>query len=229
MANVKGPKGRYEKVAQGHTIPYGTMVGASKELHWTYYYYGYRHDEDMPPLPCPPPDMDEPYICAEEEFFKKELAVVLNEMLDSLTPRRAKVLRLRWGLDSGVERTLDEVGYAFRVTKERIRQIEARALRDLKRPSRWDILHKLLWPRCTEDDLIEVKKSERLHKEWQRRQKEAAEARYQKNKKAGLVYRETDTSWLDHVKRVEPELYELVMARTNEFLKKYEPVKGQHG
>jgi hypothetical protein len=70
-----------------------------------------------------------------------------------------------------------------------------------------------------EDDLIEFKKSMRL-------QKEAAEARYQKNKKAGLVYRETDTSWLDHVKRVEPELYKLVMARTNEFLKKYEPVKG---
>jgi hypothetical protein len=57
-------------------------------------------------------------------------------------------------------------------------------------------------------------------------QKEAAEAQYQKNKKTEPVYRATDTSWLDHVKRVEPELYELVMARTNEFLKKYEPVKG---
>ena len=60
----------------------------------------------------------------------------LNEVLDTLTEREAKVLRLRFGLDDGKSRTLEEVGKQFNVTRERIRQIEAKALRKLKHPSR---------------------------------------------------------------------------------------------
>lgn len=60
----------------------------------------------------------------------------LNEVLNTLTPREAKVLRLRYGLDDGKARTLEEVGKEFNVTRERIRQIEAKALRKLKHPSR---------------------------------------------------------------------------------------------
>ena len=60
----------------------------------------------------------------------------LMEVLDSLTPREAKVLRLRYGLDDGKARTLEEVGKEFNVTRERIRQIEAKALRKLRHPSR---------------------------------------------------------------------------------------------
>ena len=55
---------------------------------------------------------------------------------DSLTPREARVLRLRYGLDDGKARTLEEVGREFNVTRERIRQIEAKALRKLRHPSR---------------------------------------------------------------------------------------------
>ncbi|NLK43278.1 MAG: RNA polymerase sigma factor RpoD [Tissierellia bacterium] len=60
----------------------------------------------------------------------------LIDVLDTLTPREQKVLRLRFGLDDGRARTLEEVGKEFEVTRERIRQIEAKALRKLRHPSR---------------------------------------------------------------------------------------------
>nr|MBO2471954.1 RNA polymerase sigma factor RpoD [Bacillota bacterium] len=60
----------------------------------------------------------------------------LEDVLESLTPREEKVLRLRFGLDDGRARTLEEVGQEFGVTRERIRQIEAKALRKLRHPSR---------------------------------------------------------------------------------------------
>ena len=60
----------------------------------------------------------------------------LDEVLDTLTDRERQVLRLRFGLDDGRARTLEEVGREFHVTRERIRQIEAKALRKLRQPSR---------------------------------------------------------------------------------------------
>ncbi|MDD7213731.1 MAG: RNA polymerase sigma factor RpoD, partial [Clostridia bacterium] len=60
----------------------------------------------------------------------------LIHVLDTLTPREEKVLRLRYGIDDGKPRTLEEVGKEFNVTRERIRQIEAKALRKLRHPSR---------------------------------------------------------------------------------------------
>jgi len=60
----------------------------------------------------------------------------LMDVLDTLTSREEKVLRLRFGLDDGRTRTLEEVGKVFNVTRERIRQIEAKALRKLRHPSR---------------------------------------------------------------------------------------------
>ena len=60
----------------------------------------------------------------------------LNEVLDTLTDREQKVLRLRFGMNDGRARTLEEVGKEFDVTRERIRQIEAKALWKLRHPSR---------------------------------------------------------------------------------------------
>ena len=60
----------------------------------------------------------------------------LDEVLDTLTDREENVLRLRFGLDDGKMRTLEDVGKVFNVTRERIRQIEAKALRKLRHPSR---------------------------------------------------------------------------------------------
>ena len=60
----------------------------------------------------------------------------LGDVLGTLTDREEKVLRLRFGLEDGRSRTLEEVGKEFNVTRERIRQIEAKALRKLRHPSR---------------------------------------------------------------------------------------------
>jgi len=57
-------------------------------------------------------------------------------VLQTLTPREEKVIKMRFGLDDGSEHTLEEVGQSFAVTRERIRQIEAKALRKLRHPSR---------------------------------------------------------------------------------------------
>ena len=76
---------------------------------------------------------------AEEATFTL-LHEQLMEVLSTLTEREQKVLRLRFGLDDGRPRTLEEVGRQFNVTRERIRQIEAKALRKLRHPSRSKVL-----------------------------------------------------------------------------------------
>jgi len=68
------------------------------------------------------------------------LRAVVREMLDELTPREAKVLRMRFGIDMSTDYTLEEVGKQFDVTRERIRQIESKAMRKLRHPSRADHL-----------------------------------------------------------------------------------------
>ena len=80
------------------------------------------------------PDDDAP-APAEAAAFTMLKEQLIN-VLDTLTPREEKVLRLRFGLDDGRARTLEEVGKEFNVTRERIRQIEAKALRKLRHPSR---------------------------------------------------------------------------------------------
>ena len=80
----------------------------------------------------PDDDVPAPAEAAAFTLLKEQLMGVL----DTLTPREEKVLRLRFGLDDGRARTLEEVGKEFNVTRERIRQIEAKALRKLRHPSR---------------------------------------------------------------------------------------------
>ena len=72
------------------------------------------------------------------------LRFVTKDVLDSLTPREAKVLRMRFGIEMSTDHTLEEVGKQFDVTRERIRQIEAKALRKLRHPSRSDKLKSFL-------------------------------------------------------------------------------------
>jgi RNA polymerase primary sigma factor len=71
-----------------------------------------------------------------EASLQSGLRTVVGELLDGLTAREAKVLRMRFGIDMSSDHTLDEVGKQFDVTRERIRQIEAKAIRKLKHPSR---------------------------------------------------------------------------------------------
>jgi RNA polymerase primary sigma factor len=80
----------------------------------------------------PDDDSPAPHDSAAYTLLKEQLEEVMN----TLTPREAKVLKLRFGLEDGKARTLEEVGKEFQVTRERIRQIEAKALRKLRHPSR---------------------------------------------------------------------------------------------
>ncbi|MDR2356867.1 MAG: RNA polymerase sigma factor RpoD [Oscillospiraceae bacterium] len=80
----------------------------------------------------PDEDASEPAEAASFTLLREQLA----EVLKTLTPREEKVLRLRFGIEDGRSRTLEEVGREFKVTRERIRQIEAKALRKLRHPSR---------------------------------------------------------------------------------------------
>ena len=95
-----------------------TPIGEEEDSH-----LGDFIQDDQVPVPAD---------AAAFELLKEQL----NEVLDTLTEREQKVLRLRFGLDDGKARTLEEVGRKFNVTRERIRQIEAKALRKLRHPSR---------------------------------------------------------------------------------------------
>lgn len=80
----------------------------------------------------PDDDAPAPQDAASHTLLKEQL----SDVLSTLTSREEKVLRLRFGLEDGRSRTLEEVGREFNVTRERIRQIEAKALRKLRHPSR---------------------------------------------------------------------------------------------
>ena len=130
------------RAVRGRTIPYGTLVGASAELKQAYYSHGYLHDEDMPELPCVP--LEGKCVDPGEELFKKEMVGVVQEVLNDVPAKERKVVCLRFGIGLRQEYTLDEIGLVFGVSRERIRQIEAKALRLIKHPSRYDKLIRLM-------------------------------------------------------------------------------------
>ncbi len=132
----------YGQVRNGNRLPYGTLAEASYELRKAYYYEGYPKDTDFPELPVW--ELDEVVVDPLEVVHQKDIARVVEEVIDTLTPREAKVLRLRFGIGLAQDYTLEEVGIRFDVTRERIRQIEAKALRKMKHPSRVDMLQPLV-------------------------------------------------------------------------------------
>lgn len=204
------------KTYKGHTIPYGTLADASKELRETYYYHGYKEDSMLPELPCPPEE-DEPYIDPEEELHKVELAEYVQEMLEGLTPREAKVLKMRFGIGLDSDYTLEEVGKAFRVTRERIRQIEAKALRKLKHPVRSGVLRQFISADLYYETTAET---QRRIKEWQQEWREERDKKaliYKTEKEMSpekhSLWRELkpalqDTPWVRDLKTAKPEMYQ---------------------
>jgi len=83
-------------------------------------------------------------LAPQEAALHDSMRDVVKDILDSLTPREAKVLRMRFGIEMSTDHTLEEVGKQFDVTRERIRQIEAKALRKMRHPSRSDKLKSFL-------------------------------------------------------------------------------------
>jgi RNA polymerase primary sigma factor len=79
-----------------------------------------------------------------DSAISEGLKEVTHSVLAGLTPREEKILRMRFGIDMNTDHTLDEVGKQFNVTRERIRQIEAKALRKLRHPTRADQLRSFL-------------------------------------------------------------------------------------
>ncbi len=106
-----------QKIAQD-PVSLETPIGEEDDSHLG----DFIQDEDSPA----------PHDAASYTLLKEQL----EEVMSTLTPREAKVLKLRFGLEDGKSRTLEEVGSQFNVTRERIRQIEAKALRKLRHPSR---------------------------------------------------------------------------------------------
>jgi RNA polymerase primary sigma factor len=80
--------------------------------------------------------VDSAHVSPSEQMINVNLHEQTSEVLKSLSEREEKIIRLRFGLEDGSEHTLEEVGQNFAVTRERIRQIEAKALRKLRHPSR---------------------------------------------------------------------------------------------
>jgi RNA polymerase sigma factor (sigma-70 family) len=218
MAIVNRP---YGKINKGTTIPYGTMVGVSEELRQAYYYYGYKEDSMLPESPCLPYE-ERTYSDSEDEIYKRELAEHIRDMLDTLSPREAKVLRMRFGVELPRDYTFEEIGKKFDLSKERIRQIEARALRKMKHPARSEILRQIWMPEEYYETTEEKKRHTRsIQKKWQ-------EAREKQNKEeqvkafiAGAflppkkykLWRELrpalqDAPWIANLKIEKPDMYQ---------------------
>nr|MBB4247292.1 RNA polymerase primary sigma factor [Rhodocyclus tenuis] len=87
---------------------------------------------------------DQATLAPADAALYSSLRFITKDVLDTLTPREAKVLRMRFGIEMNTDHTLEEVGKQFDVTRERIRQIEAKALRKLRHPSRSDKLRSFL-------------------------------------------------------------------------------------
>jgi len=87
---------------------------------------------------------DQSTVAPSDAAVNASLRDVCKDILDTLTPREAKVLRMRFGIEMNTDHTLEEVGKQFDVTRERIRQIEAKALRKLRHPSRSEKLRSFL-------------------------------------------------------------------------------------
>ena len=214
MANVDSCRGR---VFKGKELPYGTLTMSPEDapIRQVYYYYGYRRDEDMPPLPCIEPD--DQMVDPEEEVARAELHRVIEETLDTLPPRLAKILRLRFGIGMNHDLTLEEVGKAFKVSKERIRQLEAKALRLIKHPGRG--LREAVFPEDAQRRRIEDQA--KLREDMYRiEMTQMGWAWYQRQLNEGVNpdrHRKA-CSWIDHIRLTDPKLHRLISNEVNRYV-----------
>lgn len=214
MANVDPLRGR---VLNKHTIPYGTFTkgGEDVEVKSAYYGYGYRRDEDMPPLPQV--ELDEEVVDPEEALFKKELHNYIEDLLDGLTRREARVLRMRFGIGTNHDMTLDEIAQAIDVSRERVRQIEAKALRKLNHPDRG--LYEIAKP----EDFAhrELQRSKHLRmRMYDIEMMHQGVAWFQRQLNNGIIPTKPDNvlSWIEHIRQTDNLLYNHIHDQVTEHL-----------
>lgn len=213
------------KIYRGHTIPYGTLADASYEVKQAFYYHGYKNDDDLPELPVNlAPDFVEPPD-PDEVVARKEMRRVVEEMLDTLTRREAKVLRMRFGIGTDADLTLEEVGVRFDVSRERIRQIEAQALRKLKHPQRRDVLVQFVYPedikttadkRRERDEAIKRIMAQDIELQAQVVVKRSTRPELQQPRTAGVP-------WTEHLKRNAPDIYASLKTHVEKYADQYLP------
>lgn len=225
---------RHGKMYRGKGLPYGTLANASYELHKAYYYHGYKEDWMMPEIPCPPYEHVECH-SPEEEVFKKDMVRVVEEVLNGITPREKTVLCMRFGIGLTQDYSLEEIGNIFDVTRERIRQIEAKALRKMKHPSRIDVFKELLG--VYETTAEKKAEAESARARWQKERAKAEEYRNaraqfkanaeqrekQRAQELEELYKEdlrlrekwedvkpmvSDAAWVKHLKETQPDMYQ---------------------
>jgi len=208
---------RRGKVLKGKTLPYGTLTMSEGDsvIRHAYYYYGYRHDEDMPPLPHIEPD--EQVVDPEEELWEKEKQAYIKDLLDGLTPREAKILRMRFGIELDHDMSLEEVGSTFDVSRERIRQIEAKAIRKLKHPDRK--LREVIYP---EISFYWKKQSEARLRErmFEIEMTQMGWAWYQRqlDGRISFIKHPKANSWIEHIKLTNPNLHRRIEYEVNRYL-----------
>lgn len=198
MNTSNPPKSQRRNRRPRDTIPYGTFSDANPELRSAYYRFGYRNDADLPPLPEVEPDelIEDP----ERDCERKELVRIVRELLDGLSPRLSKILCLRYGIDGYSDHTYAEISRMFDLSIERIRQIEAVALRRLKHPSRSDVLRQFL-PDLDHYDLYHIRMRQILHPKPKAIPCPKLPQKEHKPK-----------TWLQHLQETDPTLYKRIQA-----------------
>ncbi len=208
---------RRGKVLKGKTLPYGTLTMSEEDsvIRSAYYNYGYRNDEDMPALPHIEPD--EQAVDPEEELWEKEKQAYIKDLLDGLTPREAKILRMRFGIELDHDMSLEEVGSTFDVSRERIRQIEAKAIRKLKHPDR--NLREVIYP---EDSFHRRKQSEARLRErmFEIEMSQMGWAWYQRqlDERIPFIKHPKASSWIEHIKLTDPKFHRRIEHEVNRYL-----------
>ncbi|MDT9178231.1 MAG: sigma-70 family RNA polymerase sigma factor [Limnospira sp. PMC 1291.21] len=152
-AILRNPQQLGEGEVQGNAIAFARVTAqVLRSLGGAYIEYA-EQLESSSVVEEPPPPTEEPepgdFIesdgeTPEAQVSKKLLREDLESVLDTLSPSERDILRLRYGLDDGRMKTLEEIGKIFNVTRERIRQIEAKALRKLRHSDRNSILKKYI-------------------------------------------------------------------------------------
>lgn len=150
------------------------------------------------------------YKSPEDALQDKMVSTQVENILQQLTPREYKLLKHRYA----DEMSLEEVGKIFKLTKERIRQMEHRAFRKLRDPSRREVLFNLIYPETKEE-------RERMARYWERYRKQTTAEKRDAMDEELQTAKEQGISWAKFLEKNDPELYQKLIELTEQTLEEY--------